>query len=115
MIQRFSVDHKPRKDAEGDYVLYADHLVEMESEQHQYMTVLESQREEHRISLKAAVKKKDKTIQEGCQIIAEGLKVVEGLEGLIAALQERERILIGRLQAHGDIETDWEEALRGDE
>ena len=29
----------------------------------------------------------------------------------IAALQERERTLIGRLQVHGDMETDKEEAL----
>ena len=26
MIQRFSVNHKPRKDAEGEWGLYADHL-----------------------------------------------------------------------------------------
>jgi len=40
---------------------------------------------------------------------------IEHLEGQIAALQERERILIGRLRSHGDVETDREEALRGEE
>jgi len=33
----------------------------------------------------------------------------------IAALQEREKVLIGRLQSHGDVETDREDALRGEE
>ena len=33
----------------------------------------------------------------------------------IAALQKRERVLIDRLQSHGDVETDKEEALRGGE
>jgi len=40
---------------------------------------------------------------------------IEHLEKQIASLQERERTLIGRLQAHGDIETDREETLRGGE
>jgi len=35
--------------------------------------------------------------------------------GRIVALQEREKVLIQRLQSHGDIETDKEEALRGGE
>jgi len=32
-----------------------------------------------------------------------------------ARLQKREKVLIQRLQSHGDIETDKEEALRGKE
>jgi len=36
----------------------------------------------------AAVEEKERTIQEGCQIIAEGLSVVENLEGQIATLKE---------------------------
>ena len=55
------------------------------------------------------------TLQESCQILAEGIKVVEGLEAKITALQEREKVLIQRLQSHGDVETDKEEALRGEE
>ena len=33
----------------------------------------------------------------------------------IASLQERERVLIGRLRSYGDVETYREEALRGKE
>ena len=40
---------------------------------------------------------------------------IEHLEGQIAAMQERERVLIGRLRSYGDVETGKEEALRGGE
>jgi len=39
--------------------------------------------------------------------------VTKELTEQIASLQERERVLIGRLRSYGDIETDREEALRG--
>ena len=39
---------------------------------------------------------------------------IEHLEGQIAALQERERVLIGRLRSYGDVET-AKEALRSKE
>ena len=40
---------------------------------------------------------------------------VQYLVDEIATLQEREKVLIERLQSHGDVETDKEEALRGEE
>ena len=39
----------------------------------------------------------------------------EKLKEQITALQEREKVLILRLQSHGDIATDREEALWGEE
>ena len=38
---------------------------------------------------------------------------IEHLEKQIAFLQEREKVLIGRLRSYGDVETYREEALRG--
>ena len=39
--------------------------------------------------------------------------VTKELTEQIASLQERERVLIGRLRSYGDVETYREEALRG--
>jgi len=41
--------------------------------------------------------------------------VTKELTEQIASLQERERVLIGRLRSYGDVETYREEALRGKE
>ena len=41
--------------------------------------------------------------------------LIQGQLQQIASLQEREKVLIGRLHTHGDIETDKEDALRGEE
>jgi len=69
----------------------------------------------------------DKAVMEYCHVLVNlcdyGLYylvsevdiAVKEKEERIAALQERERVLIGRLRSYGDVETDKEEALRGEE
>ena len=67
---------------DGDYVLYADHLADKE----------------------AAVKERDEWhIQQFRFREAQRDKTEETLREQIAALKERERVLIARLKTHGDI------------
>ena len=73
------------------------------------------------VALKARVKELESAMNllgedpSWCELLVEKCAEITKQEDQIAALKERERILIGRLRSHGDVETDREEALRGGE
>ena len=92
---------------DGDYILYADHLAAL-AEKDKVAKTVEKMWLKRVTEYEAVIK----------GLKYKGLEICEIMKGQtrqIATLQERERTLIGRLQAHGDIETDKEEALRGGE
>lgn len=88
---------------DGIYVLYTEALAEKEAAVHEWQDIAgqwedKCQKLTEQIAIieeehARLVKEKETTIQEGCQIIFEGIKVVEGLEQQIAAMTaENERL-----------------------